>query len=364
MICNGTGRIFPGSPEPDGAGTDIAAARRAAAAFPAAGEKVELSLLAGGMINTSFLCVAANGGRFVLQRINSDVFPEPETLMANQVLVCAHLEQALMRRGCAAEWHVPTPFPAADGSSFFLDDERGYWRLLPFIPGRCGSFPRSAGEARKLGRGLGLFHALLADFGAGLEPVIPGFHRLSCYLAEYDAIAQAVDGADSSLARMHETVARGREEFSALEKRWQAGELGGQAIHGDPRCENFILADDGSPVALIDLDTVMHGPPVLDLADCVRSCLAAAGGPGAAVVCRELVCGWQEGSGGDACCDISFLPLAVKCILFELGLRFFTDHLRGDRYFRVSRPGENFDRARRQFSLIVEVDGLFQVLEW
>jgi hypothetical protein len=330
----------------------------AARAFPvlAGAGAVEILPLAGGIVNRSHVCRRPDGARFVLQRINPAVFPDPGGLMDNLRRVCAHLEAARASGGPGLA--APVPYPAR-GGGFLHRDRRGRaWRLLRFIPGRAGTRPSTPEQAGRLGAGLGLFHRLLAGFDhRSLCATVPGFHRLSFYLDEYDRLPRSGgEGADE--AALRRLVDRHRDRAQALERAWLAGALTVQAIHGDPKAENFILGRDGGVAALVDLDTVMGGPPVLDLADCVRSC-AFAGGSFSPRVYHALAGGWRRAAGPAVHPrDAAFLPTAVACILFELGLRFFTDHLRGDRYFQVSFPGENLLRAREQFA------GLERFRQW
>ncbi len=319
--------------------------------FPVlAGREVEMELLSGGLVNRTWLCCREDGKRFVLQRLNPGVFPDPAALMKNYAAVCRHLEERCGRDA------VPSPYPAADGA-FFVADGRFFWRLLRHLPGRAAVPPLSLDEARLLGRTLGRFHTLLAGFDhRSLVPAIPGFHRLSSYLASYDRLAAGGDE-DERVAALREEVARRRERALALEREWLAGSLTVQAVHGDPKAENFILfpPSPGAFAALIDLDTVMSGPLVLDVADCVRSC-AVRGPDFDPAVARAVIEGWRGAAAGLLRPrDIEFIPLALESIVFELGLRFLTDHLMGDRYFRVSFPGENLHRAGELFSALDSV---------
>ncbi len=334
---------------------DMQQARAAATAFTAFadGGEIEFFPLAGGLINHTFLCRRDDGRRFVLQRINGEVFADPAALMANFVTVCAHLEREIATRGAdALMTRVPRPCLTGAGGCLYLDAAGAVWRLLTFIPGHSRPRPRNREEARALGRGLGRFHHLLSDLdSSSLVGVIPGFHRLSHYLEQYDAVAAG--GEDSAMVSViRRRIEASRRQYLALEEHWQAGTLTVQAIHGDPKCENFIFDDNHRVVALVDLDTVMAAPLVLDVADCVRS--GAVGNNGFDPrFYHALVAGWmEEAEGLVRSHELEFVPLAIKCLFFELGLRFFTDHLGGDTWFKVKSPGENLFRAQRQFRLL------------
>jgi Ser/Thr protein kinase RdoA (MazF antagonist) len=218
-------------------------------------------------------------------------------------------------------------------------------------------------QAAAAGRAFGAFQAALADFtgpadgarpaagagpaGAGIADPIPGFLQLDYYLAELDrAVAgagQLPESADAAL----EIVRHRRDLATAFAAR-------NRLIHGDCKVDNLLFHPDRDEVlAIIDLDTVMYGHWAWDFGDLVRS--AAADGTACNVARFTAVCrGFTAAAGVPA--DAETLLLAPRYVGLMLGVRFLADHLAGDRYFKVTAPGENLTRARRQLALVQDME--------
>lgn len=223
-------------------------------------------------------------------------------------------------------------------------------------------------QARELGEGLGLFHHLISDLPVEqLADTLEGFHVTPRYLEAYHrALVHTQVPADAQTATCMAFI-REREGFAAvLEQARARGELPLRPIHGDPKINNVMLdRRDGRAVALIDLDTVKPGLVHYDIGDCLRSCcnrlgeetrdlqavafdldLAAAILEGYFAVARDFL----------SAAEVRYIPDAARLISFELGLRFFTDHLNGNTYFRTDRPDHNLERALVQFQLTASLE--------
>ena len=312
-----------------------------------------LSPLGAGNINHTWLVVAEQGQALVLQRLHPGVFADPQAVMANMRLVTCHL--------AAAE--PPITFrlrTSPDGADCFVDAAGCCWRLLSHIgPARTLAPPLTAPQVRAIGGLLGRFHRLVADLGPdSLADPLPDFHITPRDLAQYDTLGPPLPS--SELERFcADTIETHRSGAGSLEAARDRLRL--QVIHGDPKSSNVLFAaDQDRAIALIDLDTVKPGLLLHDLGDCLRSCCNRLGEEGeqgegelfAADLFRALLAGYRDTAGdllGPA--DRSFLVESARLISYELGLRFFTDHLAGDRYFKVSRPGQNLHRAAVQFRL-------------
>ena len=324
-----------------------------------------------GRVNDTFLVTVAGQDepRFILQRLSSAVFDQPEWIMENLRIVNDHVAAELSAEGNPGGWRMPVIRQTLAGRDFYLDRDNGYWRVLHFIAG-CRSFatvqsPFQAGEA---GRALGRFHQLIS----GLEPALlhdtlPGFHVTPLYLAQYDRVAAAAGRRKQADIRFcHDFIARRRALVHVLEDARKEGKLFNRPIHGDPKLSNILFAErTGRAVSLIDLDTVKPGLIQYDIGDCLRSACNPLGeeteewedvrfDPD---ICHAVLRGYFSGakrflSRG----DVAYFYDAVWLIAFELGLRFFTDHLEGDVYFKVRRPGHNLARALVQFSLASSIE--------
>jgi Ser/Thr protein kinase RdoA (MazF antagonist) len=339
-------------------------AARAAAQFADAAI-VRIEPLGRGLINDTFL-VAAESRRFVLQRINRRVFPEPAAVMANLRTLSNHVRR---RADAAARpLRLPELLATRDGADFHRDEAGEFWRALGYID-NTRTLPTLAepSQAEEVGRALGHFHAL-AD---GIDPdrmhdTLPGFHIAPDYLARFDAAAARPRRDDTAdLRHALNFVEARRSMVGVLEDAKRQGRLKVRVIHGDPKLDNVLFdAESGRAVSLVDLDTVKPGLIHYDLGDCLRSCCNRAGETADAADaafdlerCRALLRGYfAEARGLLTAADRAHLYDAIRLLPFELGLRFLTDHLDGDVYFKVDAPGQNLHRARVQFRLAESVE--------
>ncbi|MCA1765068.1 MAG: aminoglycoside phosphotransferase family protein [Desulfobulbaceae bacterium] len=347
-----------------------AEAKNAIEAFYPGRPVLKLAELGEGNINDTFLVILGGErtGRYVLQRLNARVFPRPELIMANLRVLADHLDRRLREDAGNhfVNWQTVRPVPAVAGLDYHIDQAGNFWRLLNYIRGGT-IFKRlpSAGHGREAGRALGIFHRLVSDLDPGrLADTLPGFHVTPRYLADYDGLIRRCDGADEEYCAG--IIERSRSFAPVLENAARDGLLSVRVIHGDPRLANILFdGKSGKALAIIDLDTVKPGLLHYDLGDCLRSSCDPAGDdsedPGKirfdTGVCAELLRGYITEMGPlltEADCE--FIYPAVRLLTFELGLRFFTDHLAGGAYFKVRRPGHNLERAVGQFKLLESIE--------
>ena len=336
----------------------------AATRFVAADTIAAIRPLSSGHVNSSWLLLLRDGGRRVLQRLNPTVFPDPGLVMDNLRLVTGHLRRRLEEQR-RRDLEILRILPTADGADRFMDPEGGLWRLLGFIEtSQTRRTIENTRQARAIGRALGHFHLLLKDLDpALLHDPLPGFHDTPAYLAQYDRVASQRPPAVTGSERL---CACRIQELRHLATALHGKDLHRQVIHGDPKVANFLFAQhQDRVVSLIDLDTVAPGPLLHDLGDCLRSCCNRLGEDpdDPARVCFDvdlftaLLSSYASVAGTLLCkADRALLLCAVRVITFELGLRFFTDHLAGDRYFAVTRPGHNLHRALVQFHLLRSIE--------
>jgi Ser/Thr protein kinase RdoA (MazF antagonist) len=337
------------------------AALGAAAEF-AAGPVCAIQPLGRGLINDTFL-VSAAGLEFVLQRINHRVFRDPGAVMANIRV----LSDQVRKSGAGKRhngWRLPEIVPTKSGADIYQDRCGNYWRALTFIArSRVIERLESTRQAYQVGRALGLFHRFAADIDpASMQDTLPGFHAATGYLARFDeVVAERRGNSDSKeLSEALSFVDRHRDRVDVLERPKAEGRLKTRVIHGDPKLDNVLFDEDGeSAISLIDLDTVKPGLVHYDLGDCLRSCCNRSKGRGHGApasfdvaICGAILRGYSEETVGllDEA-DRVHLFDAIRLLPFELGLRFLTDYLAGDVYFKVERPAQNLERAWVQFQL-------------
>jgi Ser/Thr protein kinase RdoA (MazF antagonist) len=327
-----------------------------------------------GNVHDTYLVTLAGAGEpcFILQRFNTRVFPRPEMVMANLRVCTAEIARRLTaeaQTGNTVRWEAPRPLPARDGRDWFIDPAGSWWRVLSFIAAaRTYETIQSLVHAREVGRGLGRFHQLLSDLApAHLADTLPGFHETPGYLRHYDEVLAGAKPATSpEVAFSLQFVAARRDWTGILEEAKAQGRLALRPIHGDPKVDNVLLDESsGRAVALVDLDTVKPGLVHYDIGDCLRS----AGNPlgeeterWEAVrfepdLAQALLAGYLSPAREFLQpADYDYLYDAVRLLAFELGLRFFTDYLAGNVYFKARHRDHNLSRALVQFRLTESIE--------
>lgn len=306
--------------------------------------------LGNGLINDTYL-VETPSFSFVLQRINRSVFPAPEQIMANLITLSRHIAQ---KPRASVKLQIPEILSTADNKALYEDENGDCWRALSFIADtESMETIGSVVDAEQVGFALGRFHRLTSDLNPlHLHDTLPGFHVTPGYLNHYHQVAQQpVNTADSFCA---EFIFRFQSIADDLEAAIQQGLLSLRIIHGDPKLNNFLFDKHSKKiVSLIDLDTVKPGLIHYDIGDCVRSCCNASE---PAVfdlnICAALLKSYLNEAGAFFTeHDYDYLYSAIRLIPFELGLRFYTDYLQGNQYFKVTEPKQNLRRAIGQFRL-------------
>jgi len=355
----------------------IEAARHVAARFDVAGEPVAVRPVGGGNVNDTFVVhfrTSSAETRVVLQCVNHRVFRDPEALLDNMHQVTTHIHARLARERPTHDriWQLPHIIPTIDGA-WVCQDERGrYWRALTMIESAT-AYEAVLDEmhAGEVGRILGQFHRLLADFdGALLTDPLPGFHVTPGYLSHYDRTLQTETArsriATSAVQSAQAFVDARRAFCRVLEDAQTAGVLRDRVIHGDPKVANFMIDDfTGKGIGIIDLDTVKPGLIHYDVGDALRSLCNPAGEETRALadvrfdtnLCRAFLRGYLvDAIGFLTANDRRYLYDAIRLLAFELGLRFFADYLAGNVYFKATSADHNLHRALVQFKLCEHIE--------
>ncbi|MGH8213414.1 MAG: phosphotransferase enzyme family protein [Rhodanobacteraceae bacterium] len=336
------------------------AIRDALAAAWGFGPRAEISPLGNGLINRTLLVRDEDGRRHVLQCLNTHVFRDPALVMRNCRVVTAHLgrERAVGRYGYSVLELVPTR--AGDPAAVMSDGS--WWRMYGHVPD-THTFDIASGTAmtREAGRAFGAFAMALASLPAGeVVEVIPKFHDPVSRFYAYRSALRADRAARAAHCREEcEAAAR----FAGLLPHWQQLLQRGLPLritHNDCKLNNLLFDAKGRAACVVDLDTVMPGSLLFDFGDMARTMLSPMAEDSTELprVCARhdyfeaLAGGYVEG------CGALLSPLERGNLLFGarlitgvVALRFLADHLDGDRYFRVTHPGHNLERARNQLKL-------------
>ena len=313
----------------------------------------EISPLGNGLINDTFL-VATESSHFVLQRINRKIFPAPDQIMANLLMLAQHLEQ---KSSTAVKLKIPAILKTATSHDFYQDEQGDYWRALDFI-GNTESLETISNikQAQQTGFALGHFHRLVSDLDPLLlHDTLPGFHIAPDYLSHYHQVLMQspMQLAPESLY-CAKFIAKFQHLADELEIAKQQGLLSLRVIHGDPKLNNFLFDQHSKKiVSIIDLDTVKPGLVHYDIGDCLRSCCHKLESNEFDLdICTAVLRSYLSEAGvffSDY--DYHYLYAAIQLIPFELGIRFYTDYLDVNRYFRVTQHEQNLQRAADQFQL-------------
>jgi Ser/Thr protein kinase RdoA (MazF antagonist) len=339
-----------------------------AARFVATGGVIDVRGFGSGNINDTFLVTLDEEAakHFIMQRINTHVFRRPELIMQNMKISTAHMlrHRVIVPLKGGRRWEVPFVLPTKDGRDYWVDSDGSFWRAISFIEGsQTFDTVKDARHAGEVGYALGIFHALLSDLPPErLADTLEGFHVTPGYLRHYDEVMAGYGANGSPEVRYCiRSINERREWAHVLEDAKAAGRLVLRTVHGDPKVNNVLLdAVTGLAVGIVDLDTVKPGLIHYDIGDCLRSGCNLLGEETEdwekvrfdTDICRAILGGYLPVSGEFFTLnDFEYLYDSIRLIAFELGLRFFTDYLEGNIYFKVKRLEQNLARALVQFRL-------------
>ena len=334
---------------------------------------IDIKEFGNGNINKTFL-VTLNvkaEKQFVLQRINTQVFHQPELVMLNMRISTGHMRRRLQHFPLSSgrRWEVLHVLLTQDGQDHWVDSEGSFWRAISFID-NAQSFDtvKDIGHAREAGYALGVFHSLLSDLPSGkLADTLRGFHVTPYYLQHYhEVLLKYSAGKSPEVNYCLKFVNRRSAWVNVLETAKAQGKLRPRTIHGDPKVNNIMMdTNTGQAISIVDMDTVKPGLVHYDIGDCLRSGCNPLGEETKqwetvrfdTGLCRAILQGYlsmaNEFLSGN---DFDYLYDSVRLLAFELGLRFFTDYLEGNVYFKVRYPEHNLVRALVQFRLTGSIE--------
>ena len=342
--------------------------------FCADKEIVSVSQLNAGHINDTHLVKCEGDYRLVLQKINKNVFKKPEEVMSNIGKVTDHIRAKLKAAGEDHVNGVLSFLSTEEGNLYYKDSDGEYWRAYVFVDGDCFQICESEDLFSRVGAAFGRFQQQLSDFDASeLFESIKNFHNTESRYRDFEtAVAVDVAGRASSVANEIEFVRSRKEVCSYIVKGIEDGTFPLRVTHNDTKLNNIIMDKvTGNGLCVIDLDTVMPGSMLYDFGDAIRFGAASAAEDetdlSKVFVRTEMfdafTKGYISGLEGSATEDeIRAFPMSAKIITFEIGIRFLTDYLNGDVYFKTAYSEHNLDRARNQFKLVESIEEKMSVL--
>lgn len=345
----------------------------AASQFCVEGEPSECSRYGNGHINDTFLLCTVDdrerNHRYILQRMNTHVFQNPKGLMQNITGVTGYLREQILKTGGDAERETLTLIKTGAGEDYYVDSLGYWWRMYLFITDATGyDAVEREEDFYQSAKAFGHFQRLLNRYPVELlTETIPDFHHTpKRFRAFCEAVEKDVCGRAKGAVREIAFVMDRKEELSVLTDKLGSGEIPYRVTHNDTKLNNVLIDDrSGQAVCVIDLDTVMPGTALFDFGDSIRfgANTAAEDEKNLEKVSLSLPLfeaytrGFIEGCAGSLTDEeVRLLPWGAKLMTMECGMRFLTDYLEGDKYFRIHRPEHNLDRARTQFALAADME--------
>ena len=325
-----------------------------------------------GHINDTYRVVYDDVGmerHYICQRINHNIFKDVPALMENIGKVVRHQRKKFKDAGVGdLDRRVLTLIPTLDGADYYKDADGNFWRIYIFIENHIScDVVETTEQAFEAAKAFGEFQGQLADLPGRLQDTIPNFHHTR---SRFDTLLKAIEedvvGRVASVKEEIEFVLANEPTVDVVLDLIASGDIPERVTHNDTKLNNVLLdADTQMGMCVIDLDTVMQGSILYDFGDMVRTstCKAAEDEKDLSKIemnidfFEALVMGYLESASSFLLPkEKELLPFSGKLITFEIGLRFLTDYLQGDIYFKTTREGQNLDRCRTQFKLVQSIE--------
>lgn len=340
--------------------------------FSVSGDCLEVKSFGNGHINDTYAvtCVSEGGvRRYILQKLNSRVFPHPTALMNNFAAVTAYLRPIIKKEGGDPDRECLKVIPTVQGAAYYVDGEGEVWRMTQLIENTDAYLvAENCAMFEDAGRAFGLFIKRLEGFdAASLIEVIPDFHNtVKRYENLEKAVAADKAGRASGVKDLIDFARARKDKTSVIVSALKEGSIPLRVTHNDTKLNN-VLIDTATQKAIcvIDLDTVMPGSLLYDFGDAIRvGCSTAEEDEkdlSKVNFDREnfvaFTRGFMRGLGDNLTVnEEKLLPTGAILMTFECGMRFLTDYLEGDVYFKTAYPEHNLVRCRTQFKLVEEME--------
>jgi len=322
-----------------------------------------------GHINDTLKVIIDSGeAKYVLQRINHAIFTNVDMLQQNISTVTTHIRKKLEARGEQdIDRKVLTFIPATDGRMYHFDGVN-YWRLCLMIP-RSRSYDEvNEAFSYEAGKAFGDFQLMLSDLPEGaLGETIPNFHNMEFRLQQFrDAVKADPAGRLSEVADLTEAIEERATAMCIQEKLYREGKLKKRTNHCDTKVNNILFDEqDGSVLCVIDLDTVMPGFVLSDIGDFIRTAANTGAeddpNPDNVGVNMNIFKAYTRGYMETAKSfltplEIKMLPYGGRLLTYMQTVRFLTDYINGDTYYKIHYPEHNLVRSKAQFKLLQSLE--------
>lgn len=336
------------------------------------GKYIRASEITSGNVNSTYRLEYQQGGKqklYTLQHINRYVFKHPVEVVGNIVCVTNHLRDKMREMGLPVDRRVLELISTTDGNYIYEDEQGEYWRAYTFIEDADAlDIVNTGAQMEEVGRAFGNFQRLLTDFDVNkLFVTIPDFHNTT---KRFYRFVRSLD--EDKVGRVRECedeiefLFEHRRMMNEIVRLLDKGVLPVRVTHNDTKANNVLLdSETGKALCVIDLDTVMPGSALYDYGDAIRygASTAAEDEEDTSKIAlhmekaRAFTRGFiAESNGFLSREELVRLPLGIKVLTCELAMRFLTDYLDGDLYFKVNSPDHNLIRARAQIALLRDVE--------
>ncbi len=339
--------------------------------FSPAEKAVKFEPITAGHINHTYAVFVEGqeSPKYVLQKINTNIFKDSDGLIENIKGVCDHVRKKIVERGGDPLRETLTLIPTKDGENYLNSKEVGAWRLYYFITNaEAHQSADRPGILANAAEAFGIYQNLLSDYPAEtLHETIPNFHNTVSRYADFmKAVVEDKAGRVCECAYEIEEIKKHEKLAHVVVDALANGEIPLRVTHNDTKLNNIMIDNEtGKGICVIDLDTVMPGSLLYDFGDSIRfaACNSAEDEVDLSKVYlrldlfEEYVSGFLKGVGKNITeKEIELLPFSAFLLTYELVLRFLGDYLNGDVYFQVHRDKHNLERARTQLKLALDIE--------
>ena len=330
--------------------------------------RIELNIApyGDGHINDTF--VADSTPRYILQRVNTSIFKNPDELMENIVSVTEHLRKKIIAAGGNPDRETLTVIRTRDNKPYYMAENGNCYRVYKFITNTISlNLPENPHQFETSAKAFGKFQNMLADFDASkLHETIPNFHHTPKRIeALKEAMENNIAGRKDEVIDVYNEYIKFEELCCSIQKGLDSGEIPLRVTHNDTKLNNVLFDDKtGEGICVIDLDTVMPGSLLFDYGDSLRFGASTAVEDEADLdkvnfdleYFEAYTKGFLSELGSKITkSEIELLPLSALILTFECGIRFLTDYLNGDTYFKIHYADQNIIRAKNQLKLVQDI---------
>jgi len=335
---------------------------------------LEIKPLGKGHINDSYK-VTASDREYVMQRINHHIFKNVPELQNNILRVTGHIRKKLEEQGVAdIDRRVLTLIPTQEGALFYKDSTGDYWRLMDFIKESKSYDEINPELAYRAGFAFGDFQKMLADLpGKPLFETIPNFHNLEARLETFrEAVQTNSAGRLNKVSGLVEEIEDRAEEMCKAERLHREGKLPKRINHCDTKVNNILFDENDQVLCVVDLDTVMPGYVLSDFGDFIRTGANTGAEddkkPDNVSVNLDIFEAYAKGYLKNAASfltdvETEHLAFGAKLLTYMQMVRFFTDYINGDTYYKITYPEHNLIRTEAQFKLLQSLEGNFEKMQ-